>query len=100
MGNDIEELKQLILLHLEQYEKDRNYFFETQDKNQKAYETNANNIEKLVEITDELSKATQGVVQAWETANALQRFLKWASSFAVIGVIVAWLWDQLLTYFK
>lgn len=54
------------------------------DKLIQAQELNATNIA-------ELTIATQGVVEAWTVANGLSKFLKWLSSFAVIGGIWAWL---------
>tara|TARA_R110000803_G_scaffold210114_1_gene281090 strand:+ start:2769 stop:3029 length:261 start_codon:yes stop_codon:yes gene_type:complete len=50
----------------------------------KAQELNAANIA-------DLTKATNGVVEAWTVANGLSKFLKWLSSFAIIGGIWAWL---------
>lgn len=38
-----------------------------------------------------LTKATQGVVDAWSTANNLHRFIKWASGFAVVIIAIQWL---------
>lgn len=54
------------------------------DKLIKAQELNASNIAHLTE-------STQGVVDAWVVANGLQKFIKWVSSFAIIGGIIAWL---------
>tara|TARA_R110000824_G_scaffold313775_2_gene500556 strand:+ start:2476 stop:2766 length:291 start_codon:yes stop_codon:yes gene_type:complete len=50
----------------------------------RAQELNATNIA-------DLTTATQGVVEAWTVANGLSKFLKWLSSFAIIGGIYAWL---------
>lgn len=49
-------------------------------------ELNAVNIAKL-------TQATQGVVEAWTVANGLSKFLKWLSSFAILGAIIIWLKD-------
>lgn len=51
-----------------------------------AQELNATNIANLTE-------ATQGVVDAWVVANGLSKFLKWLSSFAIIGASIIWLKD-------
>ena len=40
-----------------------------------------------------LTKATEGVVEAWVVANGLSKFLKWLSTLAVIGAVVLWLKD-------
>lgn len=54
------------------------------DKLIEAQEMNASNIAHLTE-------ATNGVVEAWTVANGLSKFLKWLSSFAILGGIIAWL---------
>tara|TARA_R110000824_G_scaffold14962_1_gene63297 strand:+ start:2515 stop:2763 length:249 start_codon:yes stop_codon:yes gene_type:complete len=56
------------------------------DKLIEAQEINATNIANLTE-------ATTGVVEAWTVANGLSKFLKWLSSFAIIGVGFIWLKD-------
>tara|TARA_R110002167_G_scaffold366375_1_gene595568 strand:+ start:29585 stop:29809 length:225 start_codon:yes stop_codon:yes gene_type:complete len=56
------------------------------DKLIQAQELNATNIA-------ELTIATQGVVEAWTVANGLSKFLKWLSSFAIIGASIVWLKD-------
>tara|TARA_R110002153_G_scaffold150049_2_gene301633 strand:+ start:2490 stop:2771 length:282 start_codon:yes stop_codon:yes gene_type:complete len=56
------------------------------DKLIQAQELNATNIA-------DLTKATQGVVEAWTVANGLSKFLKWLSSFAIIGASIIWLKD-------
>tara|TARA_R110000772_G_scaffold68760_1_gene152348 strand:+ start:3327 stop:3590 length:264 start_codon:yes stop_codon:yes gene_type:complete len=56
------------------------------DKLIQAQELNATNIAQLTE-------ATNGVVEAWTVANGLSKFLKWLSSFAIIGASIIWLKD-------
>ena len=34
--------------------------------------------------------STKAIVDAWSAANQFQKFIKWASSFAIIGAIVSW----------
>lgn len=46
--------------------------------------------EKNMDAIAALTASTQGVVDAWKTAGALQRFLKWLSGFAVVGIVIAW----------
>jgi len=50
----------------------------------RAQEKNTANIEKL-------TQATQGLVDAWTAANLFTRFVKWLSSFAIVGALIAWL---------
>ena len=38
----------------------------------------------------ELTEATKPLVDALVAVNAFHRFIKWASSFAVVGVVIAW----------
>lgn len=49
----------------------------------KINEANANSI-------NDLTHATKGVVDAWQTSTNLGRFMKWLSGFAVIGAAYAW----------
>jgi len=55
-----------------------------EDRLIRAQEQNTANIESL-------TKATQGLVDAWTAANLLSRFVKWLGSFAVVGTLLVWL---------
>lgn len=46
--------------------------------------------ESNTEAIRSLTVATQGLVEVWNTANAVQRFIKWASVFAVLGGVISW----------
>ena len=50
----------------------------------------ANNIDNLIKSLELQVEATRGLVEAWNAANFLQRFVKWASTFAAIGMFLAW----------
>jgi len=56
----------------------------------KVQEDNTVGLKVLAESMTAHAKATEGLVETWRTVNALQRFLKWASSFAIIGAVIAW----------
>lgn len=43
----------------------------------------------------ELTAATKGLVELYTTVNTLQRFGKWISGFAFVGVLLAW-WNDLI----
>jgi len=58
------------------------------DRHLEAMERNSEQIQQLAE-------ATKGIVEAWTTANAFQRFVKWLSSFSIIGVVIAWIYHNL-----
>lgn len=66
-----------------------------------AQEHNSECIKELTRSTQALTNSTEGVVSAWNAANgtvktmsALSKFIKWLSSFAVIGVFVTWFIDK------
>jgi len=52
----------------------------------KLQEANTRNVKELTE-------ATKGIVEAWTVANGLAKFIKWVSSFTVIGACIVWLKD-------
>tara|TARA_R110000803_G_scaffold16073_5_gene44197 strand:+ start:3154 stop:3441 length:288 start_codon:yes stop_codon:yes gene_type:complete len=88
MTTSVEKLMQVLSDRLECHIKECNTreldVDDRLDKLIQAQELNATNIAKLTE-------ATNGVVEAWTVANGLSKFLKWLSSFAIIGGIAAWL---------
>lgn len=52
---------------------------------------------KLLAITEtnaksvcDLTEATRGVVEAWQTSANVGRFVKWLSGFAVLGAAYTW----------
>ena len=49
-------------------------------------EAHSRNMEAIAALT----KATEGLVEAWCAVNTMQRFLKWLSSFAILGGVAAW----------
>lgn len=51
--------------------------------------------EKNMEAIAKLTESTQGVVDAWTTANNLHKFTKWLSGFAIVGIVITWLIDIL-----
>lgn len=50
--------------------------------------------EQNMEAIAKLTKATQGVVDAWSVVTGIQKFLKWVSGFAVIGVAAKFLLEH------
>lgn len=42
-----------------------------------------------------LTASTQGLVDAWTTVSNVQRFLRWVSYFAIVGVFATWLWYKI-----
>ena len=47
--------------------------------------------EANTESIKQLTLATRGLVETWTALNVFQRFIKWVSSFAIIGGAVTWL---------
>jgi hypothetical protein len=74
--------------HLEQYRADCKDFTERQIKIQLAHEQN-------MEAIKALTIATSNVVNAWTVASGLQKFIKWISSFAVVGAAIMWVVTKL-----
>lgn len=60
----------------------------------KVQEENTIGLTVLAESVKAHAKATEGLVETWRTVSALQRFIKWVSSFAIIGVAIAWVADE------
>lgn len=50
----------------------------------------ANNIDNLIKSLELQVEATKGLVDAWNAATFLQKFIKWCSGFAAVGVFFAW----------
>lgn len=48
-------------------------------------------ITALTEALSELTAATTGVVEAYTTANNVQRFVKWLAAFGLLAAVSAWL---------
>lgn len=89
MPNDTEEiieLKARFEHHLEGHKEDSVKYAERQLKQDLAHEKN-------LEAIAELTKATQGLVDAWTTAGNVQKFIKWVSTFAIIGASLVWLYS-------
>ena len=56
-----------------------------------------NRWDQLIDITEanakavgDLTEATKGVVEVWQTSTNLGRFVKWLSGFAVVVTIATW----------
>lgn len=56
--------------------------------------------EECLKSIQELTIATKGVVDGWTVLNGFHRFVKWLSSFAVLGAIGAWVVDKFPTWFS
>lgn len=94
--DDVSQEEEIIKLrarfetHLDDYrahvlEEERRYLQDMQRQ-----EAMANNINNLMKSLEFQAEATKGLVEAWNAASFLQRFVKWASGFAFIGVLIAW----------
>lgn len=56
--------------------------------------------EKNMEAISKLTKSTQGLVDTWVTVRSLQKLMSWLSSFAVLGVLIAWLHSKFPALFN
>ncbi len=54
---------------------------------------------RTIAAIDKLTQATTDIVEAWKVARGVQKFVKWASTFAAIGVILSWLHTKFPTVF-
>jgi hypothetical protein len=88
LESQLEKLGDRMDNHLEQYRVDCKDFTERQVRIQLAHEQNMEAIKALTE-------ATSAVVNAWTVAAGLQKFVKWISSFAVVGAAIMWVATKL-----
>ena len=84
LENDMIQLTKRLEQHLLEHAQKDATINARLDKLIQAQELNATNIASL-------TKATNGVVEAWTVANGLSKFLKWLSSLALIGGALIWL---------
>lgn len=86
MTSDKEELLALrkrFESHLDDHRVDLQEYAERQLKQDLAHE------EAMKAIT-ELTIATKGLVDAWTTVSQIQKFFKWLSGFAFLGIVISW----------
>ena len=89
MTERIEELETKVETHMEAYNR---YVLEAAQHTQELILAQQKNTESIATLTE----ATQGLVDGWIVVNAFQRFVKWASGFAIVGAFFAWLGNKLL----
>lgn len=92
MANEDELLRLRTRLdnHIDDYrahilEEERRYM-----KDMQMQEALANNIASLMKALELQVEATKGLVEAWNAASFLQKFIKWCSGFAAVGMFLAW----------
>ena len=98
---EIIKLRSRLDLHIDDYrahilEEERRYLQEMQK--QAVITANIESLMKAIELQAETSKngfdaqikATEGLVNAWNVLSSFQKFVKWMSGFAAIGVFIAW----------
>lgn len=62
------------------------YRSEEEDKHRQQLEMHTKNMEAIAALT----KSTQDVVDDWVFANNFSKFIKWVSTFAVLGAVIKW----------
>lgn len=87
---EIIKLRTRLEAHMQDYrdhvlEEERRYLQDMQRQ-----EATAANIAQLMKALELQAEATKGLVDAWNAAAFLQKFVKWLSGFAAIGVFIAW----------
>ena len=61
----------------------------------RAQVQNTENIALLSTTVQSLTESTQGLVDTWVVANALNKFLKWAASLGVLGGLLTWAYNKI-----
>lgn len=85
---DCAHVKAMLNKHLQRYARDR-----AADERRSRELTIA--LENNSRAISELTEATKGLVESWRAVSVLQRFLTWATQFAVIGTAAAWLYSAI-----
>lgn len=87
---EIIRLRTRLESHIQDYrdhvlEEERRHYQEMQKQ-----EAMASNIAQLMKALELQVKATEGLVNGWNALAFFQKFIKWLSGFAFIGVMIAW----------
>ena len=88
IDSDCAKLERKVDKHIEECTLHRSEYLERQLHQDIAHEKNMIAISKLTE-------STQGVVDAWSTANNFQKFAAWLSKFAVLVALIAWIVNKI-----
>lgn len=87
-AEEIKKLRNEFEAHVSEYRQWATEFSTRQEQLQAAHEQN-------MQAISALTKATDSVVNAWVVANGVQRFIKWLSSFAIVGAGILWVVSKL-----
>lgn len=79
-----EELVKQVAEHLDEYTQHKKDYLARQLHQDELQLAN-------LKAINDLTKSTQGLVDAWTAANNLQRFVVWASKFAILAGAAAYL---------
>lgn len=74
----------------EEFKQHKEAFAAHLKENEERWEMLVRMQEQNTAAIQQLTHSTQGLVDAWLAANTLQKFIKWASSFAILGGFIAW----------
>lgn len=91
LEDDVVALSTRLDEHIDDY---RQHLLDEQRREERllrAQEVNADNIAKLLLTVETQYESTKAIVDAWSAAQQFQKFIKWISTFAVLGGIVGWL---------
>jgi len=81
--DELAELRRIVEDHITSDDKRYKHYDDVHEKN-------TTDISNLITALATLTRATQGLVDGWIAARAIQRFIKWLSGFAFLGAISAW----------
>jgi len=95
----LEEQLMILELKVVQHIEDFKAYVEEEDRRHDLYlaaqQQNTEGLKELTRAVTVLEESTRGIIEVYTTANSIQRFLKWASSFAIIGGGALWLSNKL-----
>lgn len=94
-SDEISMLKTRLDNHIEEYRAHISDYTERQFRQDIAHEKNIVAIAELTQDIKDLTKATQGIVDAFKAAGQFQKFVKWLSSFVVVVGFLLWVLSKL-----
>jgi len=95
--NEVTELRRILDEHLAESKERYARYDEIHEANILAISQLTDDVATLTKGIADLTRSTQGLVDGWVAARAFQRFIKWLSSFAILGIVGVWLYDKFLT---
>jgi len=92
VSDDLEliRLKRRFEKHLDAYRMHELEHAHREEQLLKEQENTARNIAKLYDTCKFQADSTEGLVELWNTANTIRKFVMWVMGFSGVGVFLAW----------